>query len=318
MSFYSWKPYVPVAARRAQALKTLARMREKGQAVEPVRVEGRAIAKSFWGKSWCENLERYSDYENRLPRGRTYARNGSVLDLQIRRGEAIAKVIGSSLYTVKVAITPVAKPRWKAIVKDCAGAIDSLVELLQGRLDKGVMERVCRPGDGLFPAPSEIKMSCSCLDWADMCKHVAATLYGIGARLDQKPELLFALRAVDEKQLITSLDFAALGQSREGTERVLVEDDMAALFGLDMAGANVAGGGVPAVKAKPRSETPKPAAAKPKSRTPAVARPPPPKPIKAKRRKRPAKSSAPQAARARRSGTAARGPKRDKPPKSRL
>jgi len=64
------------------------------------------------------------------------------------------------------------------------------------------MDRVCREGDGLFPSPAEIKLSCSCPDWADMCKHVASALYGVGARLDQKPQLLFVLRGVDENELI--------------------------------------------------------------------------------------------------------------------
>ena len=165
-------------------------------------IEGRTIAKSFWGKSWCSNLERYSDFANRLPRGRTYVRNGSVVDLQIAKGEVLAFVSGSELYKIKIDIAPVAARRWKAICRDCAGTINSLVELLQGRLAKGVMDRVCREGDGLFPSPDEIKLSCSCPDWADMCKHVAAALYGVGARLDEQPRLLFVLRGVDESELL--------------------------------------------------------------------------------------------------------------------
>jgi len=136
-------------------------------------------------EAWCENLERYSDFQNRLPRGRTYLRNGSVIDLQIASGEVKALVCGSSVYQVAVKIMPVSKARWKSICKDCAGAIDSLVELLQGRLSRAVMERICREKTGLFPSPKEIQLSCSCPDWAFMCKHIAAVLYGIGARLDK-------------------------------------------------------------------------------------------------------------------------------------
>src|ERR1700719_2408073 len=202
MSYFDWAPYVPVAERRRQAERQLAKLKKQGEVVAPVKIEGRIIAKSFWGKSWCSNLERYSDYANRLPRGRSYVRNGSVLDLQIAKGEVTAMVAGSELYKVKATIAPVKAPRWKAVCRDCAGTIDSLVELLQGRLAKGVMDRVCREGDGLFPTPSEIKLSCSCPDWADMCKHVAAVLYGIGARLDQSPRLLFVLRGVDENELL--------------------------------------------------------------------------------------------------------------------
>ena len=202
MSFYEWRPYVSVAERRRQAERELAKLRKKGDPISPVTIEGRTIATSFWGLSWCTNLERYSDYASRLPRGRTYVRNGSVVDLQIAKGEVKAIVSGSRLYRVKIGITPVRKPHWQAICRDCTGSIDSLVELLQGRLAKSVMDRVCRQGDGLFPAPKEITLSCSCPDWADMCKHVAAVLYGIGARLDHSPELLFVLRGVDQTELI--------------------------------------------------------------------------------------------------------------------
>jgi uncharacterized Zn finger protein len=236
MSDFDWPPFVPVAERRRQAERKLAKLKKQGQAVAPVRIEGRTIASSFWGKSWCTNLERYSDYETRLPRGRSYVRNGSVLDLQISKGKVEAMVAGSSLYKIKITIAPVTPARWKAICRDCAGAVDSLVELLQGRLSKAVMERVCREGDGLFPMPGEIKLSCSCPDWADMCKHVAAALYGAGARLDEKPQLLFVLRGVDESELL-----AAAGQDLArttavpGAAKILDDNDVAALFGLEMA-----------------------------------------------------------------------------------
>src|SRR3954470_15328985 len=168
MGYYGWRPYVPVAEKRRQAERKLATLKKQRRSVTPVTIEGRTIAKSFWGKSWCINLERYSDYENRLARGRTYLRSGLVVDLQIKKGEIAAMVAGSSLYKVRIAIAPVPAARWKAICRDCAGTVDSLVELLQGRLSKGVMDRVCRTGDGLFPSPGEIKLSCSCPDWADM------------------------------------------------------------------------------------------------------------------------------------------------------
>jgi len=235
MSYHEWWPYVPVAERRRKAEKKLAKLKKKSQSVSPVTIEGRAIAKSFWGKSWCTNLELYSDYENRLPRGRTYVRNGSVVDLQIAKSKVSAVVSGSDLYTVTITIVPVTATRWKAICKDCAGTIDSLVELLQGRLSKGVMDRVCREGDGLFPAPKEIKLSCSCPDWADMCKHVAAVLYGVGARLDEKPALLFELRGVDENELLANAgQELSLKKAVPATTKVLDEGDVAALFGLEM------------------------------------------------------------------------------------
>lgn len=231
-----WPAYVPVAERLRQAERKLAKLKKQGRAVAPVKIDGRTIAKSFWGKSWCENLERYSDFESRLPRGRTYVRNGSVVDLQITEGQIAAMVAGSELYKIKISVAPVARARWKSICRDCTGSVDSLVELLQGRLAKGVMDRVCREGDGLFPAPAEITLSCSCPDWAEMCKHVAAVLYGVGARLDEQPQLLFVLRAVDENELLASAgQDLPITKAASGAARVLDEGDVAALFGLEMA-----------------------------------------------------------------------------------
>ena len=258
MSYFGWRTYVSVAEKRRQAERKLARLKKQGESVSPVTIEGRTIAKNFWGKSWCSNLERYSDYENRLPRGRAYVRNGSVVDLQITKGEVSAMVAGSELYNVKISIEPVTAGRWKAICRDCAGTVDSLVELLQGRLAKGVMDRVCREGDGLFPAPGEIKLSCSCPDWADMCKHVAAVLYGVGARLDEIPQLLFVLRDVDEKELLAGVEQGLpLTRTTPSAAKVLDDSDVAALFGLEM--SQSASMDVPALKAPklaPRSKTP--------------------------------------------------------------
>ncbi|MSP01454.1 MAG: hypothetical protein EXR07_10465 [Acetobacteraceae bacterium] len=249
-SYYGdrWAPYVPVAERRRKAELEMKKLQKKGVPVSPVKIEGKKIATTFWGKAWCDNLEGYGDYENRLPRGRTYVRNGSVVDLQIAPREVTAMVSGSSIYKVKITIGEVAKPQWKAICAECSGGIDSLVELLQGRFSKGVMERMCRQGAGLFPKPAEIKFSCSCPDGAYMCKHVAAVLYGVGARLDAQPELLFRLRAVNEKDLVADIG-SALPVSKKGPAagKVLEADDMAALFGLDMGGDEAADGDVPVI-----------------------------------------------------------------------
>ncbi len=257
---WGWKPYVTVAARRRKAEREVEKRKKQGHAVSPVVIQGRTIAKTFWGKSWCENLERYSDYANRLPRGRTYVRNGSVVDLQITPGAIRALVSGSELYEVALTVAPVAKSRWKSICLDCTGAIDSLVELLQGRFSKGVMERICHQNHGLFPAPSEVKLSCSCPDGAYMCKHVAAVLYGIGARLDYQPELLFRLRAVDEKELIVKAG-KTIPLARQGpaATRVL-GGDLSDIFGLDLAQSASPSAGLPDGKrAKPKR--PKKAAA---------------------------------------------------------
>ena len=234
--FNDWPQYVSVAEQRERAMKELARLRKGKRPVAPVTIDGNAIARSFWGKAWCANLERYSDYASRLPRGRSYVRNGMVVDLQIADGKISALVSGTELYTTTITIAPVPAARWKAICRDCTGSIDSLVELLQGRLAKSVMHRVCRQGDGLFPAPKEIKLSCSCEDGARMCKHVAAVLYGAGARLDEKPELLFTLRHVDESELISGAEQAPSAPAPAlAADKVLSGSDVGALFGLEMA-----------------------------------------------------------------------------------
>jgi uncharacterized Zn finger protein len=204
-----WAPYVPVAERRRKAARLAERLRKKGQVLAPVTITGRAIATTVWGKAWCDNMESYRDYESRLPRGRTYVRNGSVLDLQIAPGEVTALVNGSELYRITVRIRPLPAAAWRRICADCTGRIDSLVELLQGRLSKGVMERLCRQENGLFPRPSDIRFRCSCPDHAAMCKHVAAALYGVGARLDADPSLFFVLRNVDQMDLVGSVSSAA-------------------------------------------------------------------------------------------------------------
>ena len=280
---YGWKPYVPVAERRRKAALETARLQKKGISSAPVIVQGRELAATFWGKSWCSNLEAYSDYANRLPRGRTYVRNGSVVDLQVAGGEIKARVMGSEMYQVTVKVAPLSKAHWVAICNDCAGSIDSLVELLQGRLSQAVMARVCQQKTGLFPAPSEITLACSCPDWADMCKHVAAVLYGIGVRLDEQPSLVFKLRAVDERELIASAARAGtLATQTPAPAKVLDADDLSALFGLEMEGVTPPEPKLeaatqptlqPGSKAatQPSVKTPKRAPAKKKPPTPAPA-----------------------------------------------
>ena len=162
MSEWGWKPYVSVAQRRKKAEQAAAKATKAGAGVSPITPSRGPVAKTFWGKSWCANLERYSDFANRLPRGRTYLRNGAVIDLKVTPGEVRAQVMGSRLYQVAVSITAVPEKHWQAIAGDCSGSIDSLVELLQGKFSKAVMERICKPGTGLFPAPKEIKFDCSC------------------------------------------------------------------------------------------------------------------------------------------------------------
>ena len=264
---FEWRPYVSVAERRRRAEHHAAGLRKNGHALFPVMASRGAIARTFWGKSWCGNLEAYSDYSNRLPRGRTYCRNGSVIDLKISAGIVTAQVMGSDLYQIKMTIADVPKPQWRAIGKDCSGSIDSLVELLQGRLSQAVMERICRKGVGLFPSPKEIQFQCSCPDSATMCKHIAAVFYGIGARLDAHPELLFLLRNVEATDLVARAEAGLPLSSKKAPKgsKLLDASNLAGLFGIEMAevGAREVAG--TAAKGKTQSKTarrPKPKVAR--------------------------------------------------------
>lgn len=250
---FQYPPYVPVAERQRMGTTAAANLAKRtGRTPAPVRITGRAIATTFWGKAWCDNLEAYSDYSNRLPRGRTYARNGSVVDLHITPGTVEALVQGSSLYKIQISFTTLAPKRWADLKQRSSGHVTNLLDLLQGRLSKEILADLTHPKNGLFPAPAEIKMSCSCPDWAGLCKHLAAVLYGVGARLDEKPELFFTLRGVDVGELIASATtMAAAGMETrlpaEG-EGTLAGEDLSALFGVDL---DVGAPSVPAPKPAP-------------------------------------------------------------------
>jgi len=227
--------YVPVAQRKKDAAKAAAALEKKGKKVSPIVIEGRTIASTFWGKAWCQNLERYSDYANRLPRGRSYVRNGSVIDLQITQGQVAALVQGTRLYKVSVDVARVKPPVWSAIIAECTGKIDSVVELLTGKLSASVMEVMTRKGTGLFPAPADIHLHCSCPDAATMCKHVAAVLYGVGARLDSQPELLFDLRSENPGDLVTRVaEGGLLGGKSKPRGKTLAAASLSSVFGIDM------------------------------------------------------------------------------------
>ena len=226
-----WAPYVPVAEQRARARREVDKLKKKGKHIQPIEIEGRTIARSFWGKGWCDHLESFSDFANRLPRGRRYARNGSVCHLGIWPGHVEAMVSGSEFYYVTIEITQLKAVTWKSIKAKCAGQIGSMLELLQGKLSREVMGVVTERDHGLFPKPREIDLDCSCPDWATMCKHVAAALYGVGHRLDHQPDLLFLLRDVDAAELIAT-EIALPG--REVTSDVLADEALSDIFGIDL------------------------------------------------------------------------------------
>ncbi|MEW6489736.1 MAG: helix-turn-helix domain-containing protein [Thermodesulfobacteriota bacterium] len=300
MGYGGWAPYVPVAVRRAKAARKVDALRKKGAKIESVEVEGRKIAHTFWGQAWCTHLEGFSDYANRLPRGRTYVRNGSVCHLGVEPGRVQALVCGSELYEVRVEIGRLASAQWAGVKERCAGQIGSLLDLLQGRLSKGVMAVVTDRAQGLFPLPGEMRFSCSCPDWASMCKHVAAVLYGVGARLDRSPELLFRLRGVDHGELVAvGADAVAAATGRGGRRRRVSEGDLAGVFGIELAGElGTQAATAPEAPAEPEKlETPakgrapaEPSGAPPRGRR--KGRPPTPPPVEPRGRRVPSKPTA--------------------------
>jgi uncharacterized Zn finger protein len=239
---YERKP--KVAGQRVRAEKAARTLARDGRSLAPVVIRGRQIATSFWGKAWCDNLESYQDLAYRLDRGRSYVRNGAVLDLKIENGKIAALVSGSHVYKVDITIKALEAGRWAEIKKRSAGQIGSLIELLEGRLSEGVMRIVTDRGTGLFPKPAEIHMHCSCPDYATMCKHVAAVLFGVGARLDEQPQLLFLLRHVNHNELITGA--AGLGTRPSTKRKTLSSGELGDVFGIELAQESA-----PAAGAKP-------------------------------------------------------------------
>jgi len=240
MFFGGFPQYIPVAQRRARAQKKLSRLLKKNPDMKPVIIEGRNLAYTWWGKAWNRNLEEYADYANRMGRGRSYARHRAVLDLQIQPGCVTALVQGSvsKPYKVSVSIEPVSSFVWERMKRECAGRIDSLRTLLGGKFPEGLRELFMSQGEGLFPSPREIRFSCSCPDWASMCKHVAATLYGVGARLDEDPALFFTLRQVNMGDLVAETLADTTRRLLEPAEQaggdILESDGLSDLFGIDL------------------------------------------------------------------------------------
>ena len=239
-SSWGYPPYVSVAEKRAKAAKKLKQLKKKNPHINPIVIDGTAIARTWWGKAWNKNLESYADYHNRIGRGRSYVRHGAVLDLQIRSGlvESLVQGTRSKPYSVTIRIKAMGKRNWENIKTASQGKLESLQELLAGKFPKGLGEVFTTQGKGLFPSPKEIDFDCSCPDWASMCKHVAATLYGIGARLDHDPELFFKLRQVKMKDLVSGAVAGKtrklLKKARKKSARVIDDSDLSDVFGIDM------------------------------------------------------------------------------------
>jgi uncharacterized Zn finger protein len=250
-----YPPYVSAGEKKARGALALAKpLKKSKRAAEPVVLahRKRQLATTFWGQAWADNLDRYADLANRLARGRAYLRNGSVLDLVIGPGRVEAYVAGSDLYRVTIGMAPLAKARWRRIVSRCTGRIGSLVGLLRGELSAEVLGVLTHAREGLFPEPRELTLDCSCPDAADVCKHVAAVLYGVAIRLDARPELFFDLRQVDQAELIGSATEGVVGRARPAAGKRIAADRLAAVFGIELEDAVPAG----ASRAAPRRPAP--------------------------------------------------------------
>jgi uncharacterized Zn finger protein len=249
---YGWggfAPYVSKAERMAQADKARAKLLKKGVDVQPIVLNGHTIAHTWWGKAWNRNLERYADYSNRLPRGRSYVRNGSVLDLKIAANTVTAVVAGSrpKPYDIAIKISSLGRKVEQALLAKSRASLDSMQALLSGEFPAELQSEFLAEKTGLFPSPAEIKFSCSCPDWASMCKHVAAALYGVAARLDEKPELFFVLRGIRMDDFVGRVvkreSEKMLRKAKVKTGRVIAAKDseVSAMFGIEMDDSEAAG-----------------------------------------------------------------------------
>lgn len=254
MGWYNFRPYVSVAQKKAKAEKLIRKLRQERPNLRPVCLTGRTIAQSFWGQAWCKHLETYADHENRIGRGRSYVRNSAVCHLEAAAGRLSALVAGSygDLYEVNVTVKPLGKNRWREIKEVGSGRVASMLDLLSGQFPKDLMQRVSDPENGLFPRLRELKFNCSCPDWAQMCKHVAAVLYAFGHRLDQEPELIFLLRGVDPGELISLADLAE--SVTAGAASALPDSALADIFGIELD------------LASPPSKSPRPKRAAPRNK----------------------------------------------------
>jgi uncharacterized Zn finger protein len=234
MGWYDYAPYQSVAERRIKAQKVADAMVRRGEQLHPVSAQGTKLARTFWGRAWCDHMESFSDFASRLPKGKSYVRNGAVIDLRVLPGRITAKVVGTEIYDVDCRVEKLPADQWTQIKKRCGGQIGSMVELLQGRLSGAVMSVVTDAKEGLFPGPREIRLGCTCPDFAHLCKHVAAALYGVGVRLDDEPELLFKLRGVDQSELVAAV-IDAPDEAGAGGRKTLAADELADVFGIELA-----------------------------------------------------------------------------------
>jgi len=240
---YYGRKHVSVANKRKKAEKKLKKLKKENPKVKPIIIanpRARKLAKTWWGNAWNQNLEKYADYDNRIGRGKSYVRHGAILDLQIKKGKVTALVAGSrsTPYKVTIEIDKIPLTNLEEIKNTCKNRIDSLQDLLAGNFPQELSDLFTSQFTGLFPLSKEIHFDCSCPDWASMCKHVAATLYGIGVRFDEDPKLFFKLRQVDIKSLIKQAvktkTKKLLDKAKKKSSRTIKQENLSELFDIDL------------------------------------------------------------------------------------
>ncbi|HTE54552.1 MAG TPA: SWIM zinc finger family protein [Kofleriaceae bacterium] len=171
---------------------------------------------TWWGQRWIEALENVLRGDaGRLARGRTYARAGRTHDLVVEGGVVTAKVTGSrsTPYQITIELAQLPDPAWTRAIAGMAARAQFAAELLAGRMPHEIDEVFRAAGTSLFPARrADLVTSCSCPDWGDPCKHVAATHYVLGEALDRDPFLLSELRGRTRSQLLDALRLARAGE----------------------------------------------------------------------------------------------------------
>jgi uncharacterized Zn finger protein len=173
----------------------------------------------WWARRWIEVLESFG-WDNRLQRGRSYARKGQVMSIDVQPGRVTARVQGSrrTPYTVRINVERLGDDEWERAIDAVAEQALFAARLLVGEMPTEIEEAFLAAGVSLFPTSRDVGMSCSCPDWVVPCKHIAAVYYLLGEEFDRDPFLLFTLRGCTREHLMTAL------RARRADRATLVEE----------------------------------------------------------------------------------------------
>ena len=219
-----FQPRLKAADLKKLAAMRLAELQAEGQELHPVVNSSRKLATHFWGSAWMKQLALCESGGMCLAPGRTLLRHGCVLDMRISRGCITALVSADELYEVELHLTPLEGEQLESLTLSCGNHINSLLSLLEGKVDTSVLEQLCHPENGILPTPQDWKMHCTCPDWAEPCPHAAAAIYAAGCLIDADPKLLFTLRSIEPDALL-----APTAQSIE-----IDTNKLASMFGIDI------------------------------------------------------------------------------------